>query len=59
MTPTAPWACGQSDIDRWNEEWLHYLGREWERQLEPHTSYPNTPPLPENPLDLLEGQVVA
>lgn len=42
-----------NDVERWNTEWLAYLSREWKSQLTPHADLPLTPPLPEDPLDLL------
>jgi SAM-dependent methyltransferase len=45
--------CTPEDVERWNAEWLAYLSREWPRQLTPHTELPDTPPLPEDPLDLI------
>lgn len=47
-------ACSQQDVDRWNAEWLQYLSREWERQFTPYTQIPDRPPLPRDPLDLLD-----
>lgn len=44
----------QDNIERWNREWLNYLEKEWYTQLRPHSAYPETPPLPEDPLDLLD-----
>src|SRR5882724_6055387 len=35
--------------ERWNKEWLAYLGREFEVQLAPYTDYPDQPPLPDDP----------
>ena len=49
--------CTEEDIQRWNDEWLAYLRREWEYQLTPHTAFADKPPLPENPLDLLDLSV--
>lgn len=42
-----------ADVERWNQEWIDYLGREWPIQLKPHTELPLKPPLPDNPLDLI------
>jgi SAM-dependent methyltransferase len=41
-----PLECGEREIQRWNEEWIEYLRREWSHQLTPYTAYPATPPLP-------------
>jgi SAM-dependent methyltransferase len=41
------------EVERWNAEWIEYLKREWELQLEPYTAYPGKPPLPDSPLALL------
>lgn len=46
-----------NDVERWNAEWLAYLSREWKIQFTPHTDLPLTPPLPENPLDLIALQL--
>lgn len=48
-----PLECTQKEIDRWNDEWLEYLRSEWMYQFLPHTDLPGTPPLPDNPLDML------
>lgn len=45
--------CSGQDIERWNREWLDYLGREWPKQFTPHTDLPFKPPLPDNPLDVI------
>jgi len=45
--------CDPADVERWNNEWLAYLGREWALQLAPHTDIPNKPPLPCDPLELI------
>jgi SAM-dependent methyltransferase len=54
LEASPPLACSEREVQRWNEEWLAYLGREWEYQLAPHTAYPDTPPLPASPLGMLE-----
>lgn len=56
--PARPLAdCSDDEIDRWNREWLDYLGREWAWQLAPHTAFPGSPPLPDDPLAMLEHRV--
>lgn len=47
------WSAGTKEVERWNREWLHYLGREWQQQLVHHTVYPETPPLPVRARDML------
>lgn len=55
VLPIRPlWAAGAEETTRWNAEWLRYLGREWERQLEHHSVYGDAPPLPASALQLLE-----
>jgi SAM-dependent methyltransferase len=49
--------CSAADVERWNGEWLAYLGREWPYQLTPHTAFTEQPPLPEDPLDLIRLSV--
>lgn len=51
-TPDA--AVTEQDVDRWNKEWLDYLGREWRKQLMPHTELPHKPELPNDPLAMLD-----
>src|SRR4051812_27722934 len=48
-----PLACTAREVERWNAEWIEYLKGEWEVQLTPYTVYPDKPPLPESPLDLI------
>jgi SAM-dependent methyltransferase len=48
-----PLACTAAEVERWNAEWFEYLKGEWEVQLTPHTAYPDKPPLPQSPLDLI------
>jgi 2-polyprenyl-3-methyl-5-hydroxy-6-metoxy-1,4-benzoquinol methylase len=43
-----------TEIERWDKEWLNYLLREYPWQLASYKAYTNTPPLPDNPLDLLD-----
>ncbi|WP_407910299.1 class I SAM-dependent methyltransferase [Lysobacter claricitrinus] len=45
--------CSQQDVERWNDEWLSYLSREWQLQLTPYTELRDHPPLPADPLDLI------
>ncbi|HKI06217.1 MAG TPA: class I SAM-dependent methyltransferase [Thermoanaerobaculia bacterium] len=45
------------DVERWNGEWLAYLGREWPYQLTPYTQFPDKPPLPKDPDGLLDLSV--
>lgn len=47
-------ATDEASTQRWNHEWLRYLGREWQQQLRPHTDYPLRPELPEDPAALYE-----
>ena len=53
LAVSPPLECAEREIERWNAEWIEYLKREWELQLEPHTAYPAKPPLPDSPLGLL------
>ena len=46
---TAPAQAKQRDIQRWNKEWVRYLGKGWERYLAHHSEYPETPRLPDDP----------
>jgi glycosyltransferase involved in cell wall biosynthesis/SAM-dependent methyltransferase len=48
-----PEGSSERESERWNEEWLAYLRREWEQQLTPYTAYPETPPLPASPLAMM------
>lgn len=50
----SPLQCSEREIERWNREWLSYLGSEWEYQLAPHTWYPAKPPLPDSALGMLK-----
>ena len=52
-----PLECTQAEIDRWNEEWIEYLGREWMHQFIPHDQLPQKPPLPDDPMDMLRLSV--
>lgn len=45
--------CTPEAVQRWNDEWIEYLRREWPHQLAPWSDYPDTPPLPAEPRDLL------
>ncbi|MBW8877102.1 MAG: class I SAM-dependent methyltransferase [Acidobacteria bacterium] len=49
-----PFQCTEQEVQRWNDEWLQYLRSEWEFQLAPYTAYPDKPPLPDSPLDLMK-----
>jgi len=49
--------CSDADVERWNDEWLAYLRREWQYQLTPHTELTEKPPLPADPLDLVHLSV--
>ncbi|MEO6194745.1 MAG: class I SAM-dependent methyltransferase [Thermoanaerobaculia bacterium] len=53
LEASPPLECTEREIERWNAEWFEYLKREWEKQLTPYTAYPDKPPLPAAPLDLL------
>jgi hypothetical protein len=44
----------EAEIERWDREWLSYLGREYPQQLLPYTAFPKRPELPENPLDMID-----
>lgn len=46
--------CSPEDVERWNAEWLQYLSREWQLQFTPYTQIPGKPPLPQDPMDLLD-----
>jgi len=54
LEASPPLECTDREIQRWNAEWFEYLQREWDRQLNPYTLYPDKPPLPESPLDLID-----
>lgn len=56
-SPRHPLECTEADTDRWNAEWLRYLGREWRHQLKPHTEYPGQPSLPDTAEELLDFRV--
>lgn len=49
LDPKSPLECAPADVERWNTEWLRYLGREWTVQLRPHHTYTKTPDLPDDP----------
>jgi len=49
-----PWKCKAKDIKRWNKEWSRYLLRGFDIHLAPHTDYPDSPNLPDNPMDLVD-----
>jgi len=53
LEASPPLECTEREIQRWNAEWFEYLQREWDRQLNPYTLYPDKPPLPESPHDLI------
>jgi len=57
LEASPPLACTEREIQRWNDEWLAYLGREWEAQLTPWTAYPGKPPLPESALGMLDFRI--
>jgi len=57
LAAVSPLACGPAEVERWNREWLDYLGREWEIQLSPHTAYPGRPPLPALARELIDLQL--
>ena len=44
----------ETEVERWDREWLTYLAREYPQQLAHHSAYPDRPELPEEPLDMLE-----
>jgi len=50
---TPPLQAKQRDIQRWNKEWVRYLGKGWDQYLAPHSDYPEKPRLPEDPKGLL------
>jgi SAM-dependent methyltransferase len=54
LEASPPLECTEREIERWNTEWFEYLKREWPYQLAPYTEYPNTPPLPDSPLEVLK-----
>jgi hypothetical protein len=49
-----PLECTPSEIERWNNEWLEYLRREWNKQLTPSTEVVDKPALPDDPMGLLD-----
>lgn len=57
LATSPPLDCTEREVQRWNDEWLTYLRTEWEYQLTPYTAYPDQPPLPASPLDLLKLQL--
>ena len=57
LATSPPLDCTEREVQRWNDEWLAYLRTEWEHQLTPYTAYPDRPPLPSSPLDLLKLQL--
>jgi SAM-dependent methyltransferase len=57
LATSPPLDCTEREVQRWNDEWLAYLRTEWEYQLTPYTAYPDQPPLPASPLDLLKLQL--
>ena len=46
-----------ADVERWNGEWFDYLRREWRNQLTPYTALSEKPPLPADPIELLDLSV--
>jgi len=59
LNSSALFDCTEQDIERWNREWLEYLRDQWSWQLAPYTHYPEKPPLPDDPMDLLTLSVGA
>jgi SAM-dependent methyltransferase len=57
LRPSPPLECTAAEVERWNAEWLAYLGREWQQQLTPHTAYPGKPALPASASDMLALRV--
>ena len=43
-----------AEIEKWDREWLNYLFPEYQWQLAPFSIYPDTPPLPQNPAELID-----
>lgn len=56
---SSPLRAKERDTQRWNKEWLRYLGKGWERFLAHHSAYPDTPPLPDDPRAMLDVQLAA
>jgi SAM-dependent methyltransferase len=54
LEASPPLECTEREIQRWNGEWLEYLRQEWPWQLAPYTDYPDKPPLPGSPLEMLK-----
>lgn len=54
VEPVPPFECTHADIERWNAEWVRYLGREWRHQLLHYSMYPLNPEFPENAIDALQ-----
>ena len=54
LEASPPLECTEREVQRWNDEWLAYLRTEWELQLTPYTAYPDKPPLPGSPFELLK-----
>jgi SAM-dependent methyltransferase len=54
LEASPPLECTEREIERWNAEWFEYLKVEWPYQLARYTEYPNTPPLPDSPLEVLK-----
>jgi hypothetical protein len=52
-----PFESAQEDTDRWNEEWLRYLAREWPAQLRRHSEISGKPPLPDNPIEMIDFRI--
>jgi SAM-dependent methyltransferase len=57
LQPSSPFDCTPEEVERWNAEWLAYLGREWQQQLTPHTAYPGSTPLPATAREMLDLRV--
>lgn len=54
LEASPPLECTEREIERWNAEWFEYLKVEWPYQFARYTEYPNTPPLPDSPLEVLK-----
>jgi 2-polyprenyl-3-methyl-5-hydroxy-6-metoxy-1,4-benzoquinol methylase len=47
-----------AEIEKWDREWLSYLLAEYQCQLASFREYPVTPPLPENPVDMINVAII-
>jgi hypothetical protein len=54
LASSPPLQCTEREIERWNGEWLAYLKGEWPWQLARYTEYPDTPPLPDSPIEMMD-----